>query len=933
MASRGYSGRGGGGRRDSGRGRGSGGGGGFRTTPPPAALTEAYSNLIRATVTPHFTFYKYGIEALNKDGKAIESVGRRRDIFRYGMFDPTVGLLARNGITSEKERKDLQRVLFFEGNVLLCPRPLPFVESVPFVLVGEKNGNNAGVVMPNADSMTITVQASYSVPEVLRPPGSTAASPQSAASNPSEMVMEMDRRCRNCAKSFVDAQALLAHCGETGHSPVYSSDTSDVLPASVEEFLAYANVALKQAMGERLARWGKDYIDSSSMTEPLDRNGRSLGVKVFRAFSCEFGIYKPHGQPTQLTLNVDLRAKIIRSKSLLDNIYEDSNPNTGRLSDSDKSKFRRMFESEVVICTYDKKCYSVVNLDFENSASSLMIPDIGMSHAEYFEKKKGIKLKYPNAKPIVAVLGRAGNTIHLPAELVCNNELDPVIKQSLPLIASYKPPDRHMAMEEVKRYLIPGEQKTRGVGGGLLPALGIVLSSDRVKVSVERLPLPIMKVAGVQIPKEKCGFWAPVMNQAQYKVDAGRAVQLKVVLVYNYNLKNYANEMYTRVRNAVNKMNASYRFGDTPHAKVEAGDNEKHWGAVERHFGSERSDNIFVLDLAKPPRRQANDSAYSVVKSMLSSKGYLSQFINFNTCDHSESRNEKKSFTIIVGIARQILSKCGVRVWWVNIPPQIPLPVVFVGVDVFHAPRKFSKSDGKKLRKQSVAAVIVHCIRSHQEQSNSGNVEIYSQTFVREAGQEIDLGLPIQETLTNALRALKVNPMSCIMWRDGVGMETINKVASQEIPALRRALASIVPPSVASKRPPTPLAYMIVQKRINMKFLSLDGSRSTDPGDLVLSLQGLEHATFYLSGASPPYSTPKPARFIIAQMDPGLGPKKKVLAELSWALCHDYSNWTGPIKLPSPVQHAHKLAELAGGFDDCGASINNNKFAGKIYFL
>ena len=54
---------------------------------------------------------------------------------------------------------------------------------------------------------------------------------------------------------------------------------------------------------------------------------------------------------------------------------------------------------------------------------------------------------------------------------------------------------------------------------------------------------------------------------------------------------------------------------------------------------------------------------------------------------------------------------------------------------------------------------------------------------------------------------------------------------------------------------------------------------------------------------------------------------------LSWALCHDYPNWTGPIKLPAPVQMAHKLAELAGGFQDCGDSIDAKKFTNKIYFL
>jgi len=59
----------------------------------------------------------------------------------------------------------------------------------------------------------------------------------------------------------------------------------------------------------------------------------------------------------------------------------------------------------------------------------------------------------------------------------------------------------------------------------------------------------------------------------------------------------------------------------------------------------------------------------------------------------------------------------------------------------------------------------------------------------------------------------------------------------------------------------------------------------------------------------------------------------RLLADVSWALCNNYSNWPGPIKLPSPVQYAHKLAELAGGFEDYGESIDAKAFAGKIHFL
>ena len=362
---------------------------------------------------------------------------------------------------------------------------------------------------------------------------------------------------------------------------------------------------------------------------------------------------------------------------------------------------------------------------------------------------------------------------------------------------------------------------------------------------------------------------------------------------------------------------------------LSASNDNEHCRAVQDYFRGRLPDNIFVLDLVKPPRRQALDTSYNVVKYLLTKNGYLSQFLNFNTHDHTNTRDQRssrKSITILQGLARQILSKCGARIWWVSLPREIPLPAVFVGVDVFHSPRKYSVAEGKKVAKASVAAVVVQIVRSHEESENT-HTEIYSQTFQRERGKEMGLGDHIKNTVANALRVFDVNPMSCVMWRDGVGDPAIKQVVKEEIPYLRDALNK-GNPDVA-----VPLSYLVVQKRIATKFLSLDGSSALPLGTLVTSLQGPEYSTFYINGTSPPYSTPKPARFVIAEKDDKLALTNKTIADLSWALCHDYSNWTGAIKLPSPVQCAHKLAELAGLMENGGDDIDAAKFAGKAHFL
>jgi hypothetical protein len=268
--------------------------------------------------------------------------------------------------------------------------------------------------------------------------------------------------------------------------------------------------------------------------------------------------------------------------------------------------------------------------------------------------------------------------------------------------------------------------------------------------------------------------------------------------------------------------------------------------------------DLFIIDLSRPPRGQSSDPAYSVVKSYLGKGGYISQFINFATYNHDQPRDMKKSITILQGVSRQILAKC------VNIPKSVPLPAVFVGVDVFHAPRKFDPKAGKRTAKESVAAVIVSIIREHESKPNS-KVEMYCETEVRAAGQEMELNTVMNRCVANAMKTFKVTPKSCFIWRDGVGDNTIKQTANEEIPAVRQALKGGKVGAGAAKVD-CPLAYIVCQKRINTKFLS-DRGEKLPCGACVTDLQGAQYDTFYINGTSPPYATPKPTRFIIAERD------------------------------------------------------------------
>ena len=141
----------------------------------------------------------------------------------------------------------------------------------------------------------------------------------------------------------------------------------------------------------------------------------------------------------------------------------------------------------------------------------------------------------------------------------------------------------------------------------------------------------------------------------------------------------------------------------------------------------------------------------------------------------------------------------------------------------------------------------------------------------------------------------------------------------------------------AKQGPAVPLAYIVAQKRIATKFVTRglpgipDGKYGAPPGTLVEGIQGLNYDTFYIQGRAPPFSTPKPVRFVVVEKDAKLG--QLHLPSLTWAMCHAYPNWPGPIKVPSVCMHAHKLAELGGTMVNCGASIDHKAFKNTVHFL
>jgi hypothetical protein len=184
---------------------------------------------------------------------------------------------------------------------------------------------------------------------------------------------------------------------------------------------------------------------------------------------------------------------------------------------------------------------------------------------------------------MIAVMGRKKQIIHFPAEIVCSNELSDSLKMQLPKIASIAPKQRHDAIQEIRRFLVPGAQKTRDKRD-LLPSLGIVLSENLLSITAEVLPTPIIQAAGIQIDSSR-GNWGPQLAKATFRVEPTQANYLNAIVIHHKDIK--WREPYHQLSRMVNSYDSKWRLPAQPYKVIAAeNDLEKHWGAVEINFAS-----------------------------------------------------------------------------------------------------------------------------------------------------------------------------------------------------------------------------------------------------------------------------------------------------------------------------------------------------------
>lgn len=156
-------------------------------------------------------------------------------------------------------------------------------------------------------------------------------------------------------------------------------------------------------------------------------------------------------------------------------------------------------------------------------------------------------------------------------------------------------------------------------------------------------------------------------------------------------------------------------------------------------------------------------------------------------------------------------------------------------------------------------------------------------------------------------------PTNYVIYRDGVGDAQQNQVLSTEIPQFEAAINAMY--NKASYKPE--ITVVVVNKRISQRFFVKDsrGNMSNPPPGCIIDKQlcqdyGKESSRFdfFMTPAACTQGCVLPTHFYVPKNDSCL--KRADIHQLTYALCYYYFNWAGSIKVPAPVQYAHKIAEF-----------------------
>lgn len=590
-------------------------------------------------------------------------------------------------------------------------------------------------------------------------------------------------------------------------------------------------------------------------------------------------------------MTVDLAHKILRTDSVIQ--YIDEKMERSRDGRADVSK---ALIGQVVITRYNNRTYRIDDVCWDLSPiSEFDQKSTGrkVSFKDYFQKAYNLKITRPD-QPLLLhkrkLRGGGAEQIYLVPELCSMTGLSEEMRSDYNVmrdIAEHtriSPGKRAEGIAKFVRSLAedPTIQKELGGWQPTMPASGLT------ELTAKQLPPESIMFANKEI-QPRDGDWSFAIKNSQ-----------PLVVV------NFTNWVFIGQGKSREINNNILRSLDTiarplgiqlakPHVIELRGDTQKDYAMAVRDAAANKPQLILSV---LPNNRK--DRYKAIKHEALAVEGIPSQCLL-----EKNARNPQKLMSVLNKLLLQMNCKAGGELWAVNIPMK---NAMIVGIDVCHSGP----------RHQSVVGFCASL--------NDSYTSYYSRIDFQHSSQEIIDKL--STLMSDALRAYfnknKKLPDRIIVFRDGVGEGQISAVETHEALQIHEAVSKF-----PDYKPG--LAIIVVSKRIRTRIFARSGPNleNAPPGSVVdYAITPKQHAQFFLVPQSVRQGTVTPVSFTIILNHSGLNPEH--LQMLAYKMCHLYPNWPGTIRVPAPVQLAHKCCFLVGECmqEDIAAQLRNS-----LYYL
>ncbi|XP_015122024.1 piwi-like protein Siwi [Diachasma alloeum] len=590
----------------------------------------------------------------------------------------------------------------------------------------------------------------------------------------------------------------------------------------------------------------------------------------------------------------EINHKVMRQENLLDIL--------GRLTQENGSNYQHAYKAEVVGLTvltdYNNNTYRIDDVDFSASPRStfhLRKEDRDVSYKDYYSVKYNITIRN-ETQPLLVTRSsgrdrRAGQSeiVYLVPELCRATGLTDRMRNDFRLMSAMATHTRVTPDKRIEKLLAFNRRLNTEP-----------LVQDEYKNWNLSLDRDLVRVPGRLLTDEKIFFGDEKQVNAGEQGDWTKAIRDNslllttplrqwVVIVPERNSRDARGFCQ-----AISRSTKNFNVQEPQYFEIRNDRAESYTMCIEQVL-SKVSPQLVMCILAK----NRADTYAAIKKKCCIDRPVLSQVVT------ARCFKPQGMMSIATKVAIQLNCKIGGIPWTVHIPLG---GLMVVGYDVCHDTNKKGTDFGAM-----VASLDKKLSR------------YFSAVSAHTTGEELSnhLAVNMAKALHSYQEVNKALPSHIIVYRDGVGEGQIPFVVDHEVKHVKDAISKFYANPAQVK-----LGYVLVTKRINTRFFQ--GTRNPAPGTVVDDIvTNPWKYDFFLISQGVKQGTVSPTSYSVIYDTTGLSPDRMQL--LTYKMTHIYFNCSTTMRVPAPVQFAHKLAFLVS--QSIHAAPGDRNLQRLLYFL